>query len=68
MVRIMCRRCLRRWYPRRVAERSTCPHCGGALDDRESCGAGAPPEGRRADALALPPRGSSRYGKAHVAV
>jgi len=34
MVRIMCRRCLRFWDALRVDERSSCPHCGGALTDR----------------------------------
>ena len=34
VVRIMCRRCLRFWDAPRVAERSSCPHCGGALADR----------------------------------
>jgi hypothetical protein len=33
MVRIMCRRCLRFWDAVRIAERSSCPHCGGALTD-----------------------------------
>jgi rRNA maturation endonuclease Nob1 len=33
MVRIVCRGCLRLWDARRVAERSTCPFCGGALAD-----------------------------------
>jgi hypothetical protein len=35
MVRVMCRRCLRFWDVVRVAERSSCPHCGGALTDHE---------------------------------
>ena len=35
MVRIMCRRCLRFWDAVRVAERSSCPHCGGTLTDQE---------------------------------
>jgi hypothetical protein len=34
MVRIMCRRCLRLWDVQRVADRSSCAHCGGALTNR----------------------------------
>ena len=33
MFRIMCRRCARLWDADRDAERTTCPYCGGALDD-----------------------------------
>ncbi len=34
MISIMCRNCLRFWDAIRVGERSTCPRCGGALQDR----------------------------------
>jgi hypothetical protein len=32
MLRTICRSCLRLWDSERVDHRSTCPHCGGALD------------------------------------
>jgi hypothetical protein len=32
MTRIRCLRCLRLWLAERVAERASCPFCGGALD------------------------------------
>jgi DNA-directed RNA polymerase subunit RPC12/RpoP len=33
MMRILCLRCLRLWPSERVADRASCPHCGGALDE-----------------------------------
>ena len=34
MITIMCRSCLRMWDAHRVAHRTSCPHCCGALDER----------------------------------
>jgi hypothetical protein len=31
-MRILCLACLRLWPFERVAQRASCPHCGGALD------------------------------------
>ena len=33
MTRILCLRCLRLCQSERVADRASCPHCGGALED-----------------------------------
>jgi hypothetical protein len=32
-MRFVCRKCLRLWDAYRVANRATCPFCGGALSD-----------------------------------
>ena len=34
MIRIMCRSCLRLFDAHSVAHRTSCPYCGGALDER----------------------------------
>ncbi len=33
MTQVMCRSCLRLWDAFRVVQRSSCPYCGGALED-----------------------------------
>jgi hypothetical protein len=33
-MRFLCSKCLRLWTAERVALRTTCPHCGGALSAR----------------------------------
>jgi len=33
-MRFLCSKCLRLWAAERVANRATCPHCGGALTAR----------------------------------
>jgi hypothetical protein len=33
-MRFLCRNCLRLWPAVRVAERASCPHCGGHLTAR----------------------------------
>jgi len=34
MIQIMCRSCLRLWDAISVSHRTSCPYCGGALDER----------------------------------
>jgi rRNA maturation endonuclease Nob1 len=33
MLRILCLNCLKLWPGEQVAERVSCPHCGGPLED-----------------------------------
>ena len=30
-MRVLCGKCLRLWFPHRVADRLSCPSCGGCL-------------------------------------